>query len=87
MKPFTWRARLPAAARSWRLQGKLARAPRLGAALPAQFFCSERRNVVKWAHGVVVSHPLCMRKALGSNPSVSTFAAARIELATFSVLG
>ena len=24
-----------------------------------------------WAHGVVVSHPLCMRKALGSNPSVS----------------
>ncbi len=25
------------------------------------------------AHGVVVSHPLCMRKALGSIPSVSTF--------------
>ena len=25
----------------------------------------------KWAHGVVVSHPLRMRKALGSNPSVS----------------
>ena len=25
----------------------------------------------RWAHGVVVSHPLCMRKALGSNPSVS----------------
>ena len=25
------------------------------------------------AHGVVVSHPLRMRKALGSNPSVSTF--------------
>ena len=25
-----------------------------------------------WAHGVVVSHPLRMRKALGSNPSVST---------------
>ena len=24
------------------------------------------------AHGVVVSHPLRMRKALGSNPSVST---------------
>ena len=24
-----------------------------------------------WAHGVVVSHPLRMRKALGSNPSVS----------------
>ena len=26
-----------------------------------------------WAHGVVVSHPLRMRKALGSNPSVSIF--------------
>ena len=25
------------------------------------------------AHGVVVSHPLSMREALGSNPSVSTF--------------
>ena len=25
------------------------------------------------AHGVVVSHPLRMRKALGSNPSVSIF--------------
>ena len=25
------------------------------------------------AHGVVVSHPLRMRKALGSNPSVSMF--------------
>ena len=25
------------------------------------------------AHGVVASHPLCMRKALGSNPSVSIF--------------
>ena len=24
----------------------------------------------RWAHGVVVSHPLRMRKALGSNPSV-----------------
>ena len=27
--------------------------------------------VNQWAHGVVVSHPLRMRKALGSNPSVS----------------
>ena len=26
---------------------------------------------VNWAYGVVVSHPLRMRKALGSNPSVS----------------
>ena len=27
--------------------------------------------LIIWAHGVVVSHPLCMRKALGSIPSVS----------------
>ena len=27
--------------------------------------------IFKWAHGVVVSHPLRMRKALGSIPSVS----------------
>ena len=26
-----------------------------------------------WAHGVVVSHPLSMREALGSIPSVSIF--------------
>ena len=32
------------------------------------------------AHGVVVSHPLRMRKALGSNPSVSIFAV-RADLA------
>ena len=30
-------------------------------------------GVNQGAHGVVVSHPLRMRKALGSNPSVSTF--------------
>ena len=30
-------------------------------------------SVCKRAHGVVVSHPLRMRKALGSNPSVSIF--------------
>ena len=29
--------------------------------------------MVTWAHGVVVSHPLRMRKALGSNPSGSIF--------------
>ena len=29
-------------------------------------------DFVNWAHGVVVSHPLCMRKALGSIPSVSS---------------
>ena len=28
---------------------------------------------LNWAHGVVVSHPLSMREALGSIPSVSTF--------------
>ena len=30
-----------------------------------------RKEFVQGAHGVVVSHPLRMRKALGSNPSVS----------------
>ena len=30
-----------------------------------------------WAHGVVASHPLRMRKALGSNPSVSTCISSR----------
>ena len=37
-----------------------------------QFDCSlgGRPNSFR-AHGVVVSHPLRMRKALGSNPSVS----------------
>ena len=34
-----------------------------------------------WAHGVVVSHPLRMRKALGSNPSVSIRIYVRGELA------
>ena len=49
------------------------------------FFIAQRRELQKLvrrggdrymhgAHGVVVSHPLCMRKALGSNPSVSIFA-------------
>ena len=32
------------------------------------------------AHGVVASHPLRMRKALGSNPSVSICAVERCEL-------
>ena len=36
------------------------------------------------AHGVVVSHPLRMRKALGSNPSVSTFVSQEFR-AAFSV--
>ena len=36
----------------------------------------EKMNVhdVNGAHGVVVSHPLSMREALGSIPSVSIFA-------------
>ena len=32
------------------------------------------------AHGVVVSHPLRMRKALGSNPSVSNYACVWLSL-------
>jgi hypothetical protein len=37
------------------------------------WFCVHMHDVrtVHGAHGVVVSHPLRMRKALGSNPSVS----------------
>ena len=31
-------------------------------------------------HGVVVSHPLRMRKALGSNPSVSRLLQQRVQL-------
>ena len=36
------------------------------------------------AHGAVVSHPLCMRKALGSIPSVSTFLTATARRPTAS---
>ena len=32
-------------------------------------------NLQSWACGVVVPHPLSMREALGSIPSVSTFCA------------
>ena len=32
------------------------------------------------AHGVVASYPLRMRKALGSNPSVSKFKALQVKL-------
>ena len=47
----------------------------LPAGLTRPFFSfSELRLVGAGAHGVVVSHPLCMRKALGSNPSGSTVA-------------
>ena len=34
-----------------------------------------------WAHGVVVSHPLSMREALGSIPSVSTLCCPLVSLA------
>ena len=37
-----------------------------------QYACTSNHNGIhQKAHGVVVSHPLRMRKALGSNPSVS----------------
>ncbi len=39
----------------------------------------------RWAHGVVVSHPLSMREALGSIPSVSTFAVGSVRLAFLQV--
>ena len=46
--------------------------------VPLEIFVQKRLNsllnaVLHWAHGVVVSHPLRMRKALGSNRSVSIF--------------
>jgi hypothetical protein len=44
----------------------LRRCSALPTAWQAQFLFS------RWAHGVMVSHPLGMRKALGSNPNVST---------------
>ena len=40
----------------------------------ALFAMNDALISVNWAHGVVVSHPLRMRKALGSNPSGSMFA-------------
>ena len=44
----------------------------------------KQRNIFfsTWAHGVVVSHPLSMREALGSIPSVSKFC-----LGTFVAFG
>ena len=46
-------------------------------ACPRKPFCLDKLAVpfCLRAHGVVVSHPLRMRKALGSIPSVSTFSA------------
>ena len=41
--------------------------------------CQQQMSGVQGAHGVVASHPLRMRKALGSNPSVSTFVAQGAE--------
>jgi hypothetical protein len=40
------------------------------------FLCPRDTCLSSGAHGVVVSHPLRMRKALGSHPSVSTCRAA-----------
>ena len=40
-----------------------------------------------WAHGVVVSHPLHMRKALGSNPSVSRLLQQRAQLGNMWHMG
>ena len=39
--------------------------------MAAGFVVKKKKNGCIGAHGVVVSHPLRMRKALGSNPSVS----------------
>ena len=46
----------------------------------------ERRTerTAEWAHGVVVSHPLRMRKALGSIPSVSNLFRARWKYKRFT---
>ena len=38
-------------------------------------FNHHRDSMCNWAHGVVVSHPLSMREALGSIPSASTLRA------------
>ena len=46
--------------------------------------CSTRGRQLR-AHGVVVSHPLSMREALGSIPSVSTFAVGSVRLAFMQV--
>ena len=43
-------------------------------ALGKSAMCTHAPLTFHRAHGVVVSHPLCMRKALGSNPSGSIFA-------------
>ena len=59
-----------------------------GCASFSSSFCLEGLGAcsVHWAHGVVASHPLRMRKALGSNPSGSIFPLhRRIAFATSGV--
>ncbi len=46
--------------------------------------CSTRGRQLR-AHGLVVLHPLSMREALGSIPSVSTFAVGSVRLAFMQV--
>ena len=43
-------------------------------AVSLNFWGNHRFSIIIWAHGVVVSHPLRMRKALGSIPNGSIFA-------------
>jgi hypothetical protein len=51
--------------------------PPMGGNLDVRHLCPrapvQGMGAGRWAHGVVVSHPLSMREALGSIPSVSTF--------------
>jgi hypothetical protein len=47
------------------------------------FECS--LELLQRAHGVVVSHPLSMREALGSIPSVSTILSQHETVADFSL--
>ena len=58
------------------LQGLAIKKPWLQDRISAVGRCmvSVSARASRWAHGVVVSHPLSMREALGSIPSVSTFA-------------
>ena len=50
--------------------------PEVAAAHRAQTRRTDDNNTISRAVGVVVSHPLSMREALGSIPRLSTFAAA-----------
>ena len=56
--------------------------PHTGTTLPALSKCKMRASSHQGAHGVVVSHPLSMREALGSIPSVSISCALQQAAAT-----